>query len=255
MRIIALLVFSTLLSIPSFGWGPIGHRTIGLVAQQHLSKKTKRKLREILKHESLAVVSMWMDEERSNPNYKHMEDWHWVDIPDGKTYAESEKNPNGDAIQTINRLIDELESGTLSLEEEKINIKMLVHIIGDIHMPLHVGKTGDQGGNKVKVRFFGDETNLHTVWDSKIIDSKKFSYTELAAAIDHFDDESTIEKWQSDDVMVWVEESMSYRDLIYDLPEDKYIGYYYIYDAWPVIQERLHKAGVRLAGVLNKIYG
>lgn len=243
-----------MLSFPSFGWGLTGHRAIGLIAQQHLTKKTKRKLREILKHESLAVASVWMDEVKSDSAYNHMTDWHWVTIGDGKTYAEMEKNPNGDVIQTLNRVIDELESGTLSIEEQKINIKILVHLIGDIHMPLHVGKGDDIGGNAVKVRFFGDDTNLHTVWDSKIIDSKKFSYSELAAAIDHFDTESLVEQWQNDDVMVWVEESISYRKLVYDLPNDKYIGYYYIYDAWPVIQDRLHKAGVRLAGVLNKIY-
>ncbi len=255
MRLLAILLLIFVINVDSFAWGQIGHRAIGLVAQKHLKGKTKKKLRELLKHESLAVVSVWMDEERANPAYDHTYDWHWVTIENGKTYAEMEKNPKGDVIQTINRLITELENGGLSKEQEIIHIKMLVHLIGDIHMPLHVGNGEDKGGNDVKVEWFGKRTNLHTVWDSKIIDSKQFSYTELAAVVDHFEDQNIKTKWQNDDVMVWVEESMALRNQVYDLPEDKKLGYDYMYKNWSVIQERLHQAGVRLAGVLNKIYG
>lgn len=239
----------------SFGWGITGHHTIGLIAQKHLSKKARKKLRTLLKHESLAVISVWMDEERANPKYKHTFDWHWVDIPADKTYETSEKNPNGDIIETINRLIDELEKGGLSEEQEIINLKMLVHLVGDLHMPLHVGTGKDAGGNYRKVRWFGDDTNLHTVWDTSIIDHKRFSYTELAAAIDHTDEPMLIEKWQSEGIMTWVNESIEFRDKAYlDIPEDDYLGYDYIYNHWPVIQLRLHQAGVRLAGILNKLY-
>lgn len=255
MRTLVVLFLIAIINIDSFGWGQIGHRTIGLIAQKHLSGKTKKKLREILKHESLAVVSVWMDEERANPAYDHTHDWHWVTIENGKTYAEMDKNPNGDVIQTINRLIEELEKGGLSKEQEVINIKMLVHLIGDIHMPLHVGTGEDKGGNDVKVEWFNKDTNLHTVWDTKIIDSKQFSFTELASVVDHFDDKGMKEKWQSDGVMVWVDESMALRGQVYDLPDNKKLGYDYMYKNWAAVQERLHQAGVRLAGVLNKIYG
>lgn len=248
-----LIAFAVCLT--SFGWGQIGHRTIGLVAQKHLSNKAKKKLRSLLKHESLAVVSVWMDEERSNPEYDYTHDWHWVTVEDGKTYAEMEKNPKGDIIQTINRLIDELEKGGLTAEQEVIHIKMLVHLIGDIHMPLHVGNGTDKGGNDVKVEWFYNRANLHSVWDSKMIDSKQFSHTELAAAIDHFDDKTTKDQWQSDDISVWVSESMALRDQVYDFPEDKKLSYQYLYKNWDTVQLRLHQAGVRLAGVLNKIYG
>lgn len=255
MRVLILFFASLFLQTTSFGWGITGHHTIGLIAQKHLSKKAKRKLRDLLKHESLAVASTWMDEERSNPKYYHVTDWHWVDMPKGQTYETSEKNPKGDIIATINRLIDELEKGGLSKEEEVIHIKMLVHFVGDIHQPLHCGTGEDAGGNRRSVRWFGDDTNLHTVWDTKIIDSKRFSYTELAAAIDHTDDPALIEKWQNEGILTWVDESVMYRDKAYEgIPEDDYIGNKYIYDQWPVIQLRLHQAGVRLAGILNKLY-
>lgn len=254
MRILILITACLFLSFQTYSWGPIGHRTVGLVAQKHLSKKAKKKLRDLLKHESLAVASFWMDEQKSNPEYEHTYLWHFVDFPYGKEYSEIDKSPKGDIIQTLNRLIDELEAGNLSKEKEVINIRMLVHLVGDIHQPLHVGNGEDMGGNKVEVKWFGDNTNIHSVWDSKIIDSKKFSYTELAAAIDHFENDTIKEQWQNDGILTWAKESQELHKVVYNLPEDNYLGYEYMYDAWPVIQDRLHKAGVRLAGILNKIY-
>lgn len=254
MRIIASLLLLFIINANAIGWGQTGHRAIGLIAQKHLSKKAKKKLQQLLVHESLAVVSVWMDEERSNPTYDHTHDWHWVTVHNGKTYADMDKNPKGDIIQTITRLVDELEKGGLTKEEEVIHIKMLVHLIGDIHMPLHVGTGEDKGGNDLKVKWFGKSSNLHRVWDSEIIDSKQFSYTELAAAVDHVSDKTILAQWQNNDINVWVKEAMDLREEVYNLPEDKRLGYQYMYDHWDTVQLRLHKAGVRLAGVLNKIY-
>ena len=255
MKKLFVFFITLTVSFSSFGWGQIGHRAIGLVAQKHLTNKTKKKLRNLLKHESLAVASVWMDEEKSNPEYDHTHDWHWVTIENGKSYSEMDKNPNGDIIQTINRLIEELEKGGLSKEQEIIHIKMLVHLIGDIHQPLHVGNGSDKGGNDVKVEWFYNKTNLHSVWDSKMINSKQFSYTELAAAVDHVDDKSTIANWLNDDIMVWVAESRALHAQVYDLPENRKLSYTYMYENWDTVQSRLHQAGVRLAGVLNRIYG
>ncbi|HNP18012.1 MAG TPA: S1/P1 nuclease [Fulvivirga sp.] len=248
--VITLFVLS---STQLFGWGLTGHRVVGQVAENHLSKKAKSKIQSILGDETLAIVSVWMDEERSNPKYDHTVDWHWVTIPDGMTYAETVKNPNGDVIATINRLIVELKAGGLTKEQEIERIKMLVHFVGDIHQPLHVGKEGDRGGNAVKVKWFWNSTNLHSIWDSKIIDDKQFSYTELAAAIDH-PSKDQINKWQSEGVLVWADESIALRDQVYNFPEDKELSYQYLYDNWATVQLRLLKAGVRLAGILNEIY-
>ncbi|MEJ2004379.1 MAG: S1/P1 nuclease, partial [Cyclobacteriaceae bacterium] len=96
--LIFFLCFS--ISLSGFSWGQIGHRTIGKIANQHLKNRTKRQLAQIMGHESLAIASTWMDEVRSDSNYDYMTDWHWVTIPEGKTYAETDKNPNGDIIAT-----------------------------------------------------------------------------------------------------------------------------------------------------------
>lgn len=253
IRVIAFLIVIIFSAEQAYSWGLTGHRTVGKVAQQHLNKKTKKRLKELLVHESLAVVSVWMDDQKSNPDFRHASDWHWVTIPEGKTYAETEKNENGDVIQTLNRIIAELKSGTLTKEQEVMNIKILVHLVGDIHQPLHVGAGEDTGGNAVKVKWFGDDSNLHRVWDSNMIDSKKFSYTELASSIDHVDPK-IIKLWQQDDILVWAKESMDLRSQVYELPENKSLGYQYLYNNWSTVEKRLQQAGIRLAGILNDIY-
>lgn len=253
VRVIAFLLITIFSVGQAFSWGQIGHRTVGLVAQKHLNKKTKKKLKELLFHESLAIISVWMDDEKSNPDFRHASDWHWVTIPEGKTYAETEKNENGDVIQTINRVISELKSDNLTKEQEVMNIKILVHLVGDIHQPLHVGTGEDIGGNAVKVNWFSDDSNLHRVWDSDMIQSKEFSYTELASSIDHVDPD-IIKLWQQDDVLVWAKESMDLRPQVYNLPENKRLGYQYLYDNWSTVEKRLQQAGIRLAGILNDIY-
>jgi hypothetical protein len=240
-------------SLNAFCWGYIGHRTIGQIAENHLSQNAKRKISRILGYESLAIVSVWMDEQRSNPKYDYVTDWHWVTIPEGKTYEQTEKNENGDIIATINRLTSELKKGGLSKEQENINLKMLVHFIGDVHMPLHNGMGEDMGGNMVKVKWFGTPSNLHRVWDSEIIDDKRLSYTELANALDHPTEEQ-VKLWGSQKLSTWVDESVALRGQVYNIPEDNYLGHDYMYENWETIELRLLQAGIRLAAVLNEIY-
>lgn len=248
------VVFFVFLSLQVFGWGVTGHRSIGQLADNHLSKKARKKVQAILGHDTPAVVGTWMDQIRSYDTYDHTHDWHWVTIPDGETYESSEKNPKGDIIMTLERLISELKSGGLTNEKEAEHIKMLVHLIGDIHQPLHVGTGTDRGGNNEKVSWFREESNLHRVWDSDMIDERKYSYTELTQVIDHISKEQ-IKEWQSASVRDWAKESMALRKQVYDLPEDGKISYRYLEDNWKTVELRLAQAGIRLAGILNDIYG
>ncbi len=131
---------------------------------------------------------------------------------------------------------------------------MLIHLVGDVHQPLHVGNGTDRGGNDVKVTYFWKSSNLHSVWDTGMIDGQNLSYTEYVAWIDHTSD-AQITQWKNDDLMVWVKESISLRPQVYDLPESKEINYRYNYNNIAAANERLLKAGVRLAGLLEEIYG
>lgn len=252
-------IFSSILLVlfsagQAFSWGQTGHRAIGEVASFYIKNKVQKKIDQILKGESLAVSSVWMDNIKSDDNYDHTHDWHWVTIPDGKTYEQTDKNANGDIIMTIKRLIEALKMGGLTPKDEAEYLKMLIHLVGDIHQPLHVGNGEDTGGNAVKLKWFGGNSNLHRVWDSEMIDSKNFSYTELARVV-NITNKTQVNNWQNDSVDDWYKEAMTYRGQLYNLPSDLYLGYEYSYKNWDTVKEQLLKAGLRLAAVLNDIYG
>ncbi len=249
-----LVIFTAGLFHQAWAWGQTGHRAIGHIAENHLSSKAKKAINELLGSESLAVASTWMDEVRSDDAYNHTHDWHWVTIYNGRTYAEMEKNPNGDVIEAIGRMKSILKSDTATKEQRVIALRFLVHLVGDLHQPLHVGTGKDRGGNDVKVKWFYESSNLHRVWDSEIIDSKQLSYTELAESIDHASQDQ-IGQWQRGTVEDWAHETMAYRSQIYDTGDTERMGYQYMYKNWELMQEQLEKGGIRLAGMLNDIFG
>jgi hypothetical protein len=250
------LVISGLLlvtTLTGFSWGATGHRVTGWIADKHVTKKVRKEVERILGGQTMAMASNWMDEVRSDSIYDYMEDWHWVSIQEGKNYQAMEKNPKGDLLSAIERVIAALKSKKLNAKEEAEHLKILIHLIGDVHQPLHVGGGNDQGGNNIKVMWFRSESNLHKVWDSEMIDDTKLSYTELAESLEK-PDETKISAWQKSTIYDWATESMSYRQRIYDYGNGK-LGYRYSYLNLHIVRHRLLQAGVRLAGVLNEIYG
>ncbi len=252
MRTAILLILSIFFSLDSLAWGLTGHRVIGQIAHNHMSKKARDRINQILDGQSMAMVSNFMDEIKSEPKYDSLGPWHYCTIPDGQEYAGPPEE--GDIIHAINAYIQILKSGSLSKHDEAFALKCLIHLIGDIHQPLHVGNGTDKGANDVRVTYFWQSSNLHRVWDSGIIDGKKLSYTEYVAWIDH-PTAAQIKGWKKDDLMVWVKESISYRPQIYNMPADKKINYRYDYDNISIVNLRLLQAGIRLAGVLEQIYG
>lgn len=252
-RSIAILLITFSAGICAYAWGPTGHRATGLVAEKHLSKKARKALEKILQGQSLAMAATWMDDVRSDSTFDYMADWHWVTIQDNQTYDQSARNPNGDVIQTLERIVQELRSGKLAPKEELNHIRILIHLVGDLHQPLHVGGGADRGGNDVRITWFRTESNLHRVWDSDMIDDTRLSFTELAESLDK-PDAATIQKLQSTTVRDWAKESMSLRPQVYAYGDGR-LGYAYAYKNMPVVRTRILQAGIRLAGLLNSIYG
>ncbi|MBX2967654.1 MAG: S1/P1 nuclease [Cyclobacteriaceae bacterium] len=250
-RLIFTVLFCSV-SFLSWGWGATGHRATGYVANKYLNKKARKAIERILNGQSLAMASTWMDDIKSDSTYRFMDDWHWVTIPDGMSYEEAEKNPKGDIIATLERVIAELKSKKLTPEKEAEYVKILIHLVGDIHQPLHVGRP-DRGGNDIKIMWFRTDTNLHTVWDSDMINGTRLSYTELAESLDK-PSVAQLQQLQKASVRDWAKESVSYRPQIYTYGTGR-IGYEYQYRNFDLVRERLLQAGVRLAGVLNEIYG
>lgn len=239
----------------SFGWGATGHRVIGLIAERHLSKKARKNIEKVLQGESLAEVSNFMDHIKSDRTYRHMSPWHYATIPDGKSYEELGAPAEGDIIEAILRLQKELTTKNFSDQDESFSLKCLVHLVGDIHQPLHVGNGTDRGGNDLQLEYFWEKSNLHRVWDNGIIDGTKYSYTEYADWIDRASP-AEITKWQKDNTLDWANESKEFREQCYaTVPENKKLSYRYDYENRELVNKRLLQAGIRLAYVLNQIYG
>ncbi len=235
-------------------WGQIGHRTTGHIATQLLSDNALQEVERVLDGNSLAEVSTWMDEVRSDRNFRYMSPWHYSTIPQGQTYEEAGTPDEGDIIWAIDKMVTELKSGDLDEEQEAINLKVLVHLVGDLHQPLHVGNGTDRGGNDARVQWFGDNSNLHRVWDSEMIDGKQLSFTELADFIDDPLTNELIKEWQSTTVLDWAYESQDLLDQVYEYPENGRLSYEYSFLNFDTVEMRLLQAGVRLAGLINEIY-
>lgn len=250
-----LLTFLLHFSISSArAWGPIGHYTIGKIAEDQMDKKTVKKIEAILNYQSISGVGVWMDQIRSDSSYKHTYTWHWVTTADGN-YDPAIQEESGDAFEAYHRIKSQLIKGGLPIEEERDLLRMFIHIVADLHQPFHVGKPGDRGGNDVSVRFFSKETNIHAVWDSDLIENKKMSYSEIAAELQKRITPEFANKYTSAPPSDWLKEAFLMRDDMYDIPENKRVGYEYIYKHYHHVEERLLAAGLRLGHDLEEIYG
>lgn len=252
----ALLLPTLLLSSSvAYGWGATGHRVTGALAEQWLSPAARARVDAILGAETLAQASTWPDEMRSAPQPFWQETanpWHYVTVPPGQVYADVEAPREGDAYTALQRFETMLRDPDASLEEQQLALRFAVHIIGDLHQPLHVGNGRDRGGNQVRVRFFGEDSNLHSVWDSGIINRQALSYTEWTTWLSAAIDAGQMSAWSSADPMVWMGESAAIRERIY--PEQTDLSWEYGFEQLPVIRTRLSQAGVRMAMWLNAVF-
>ena len=255
LSIFFLFIFlNSYVSYPSNDWGKTGHRATGEIAQKYLSRKAKKEIEKLLDGHSIAYVSNFADEIKSDKKYREYSPWHYVNFPFDSTYEKHPKSEKGDLIVGINTCVEVLKNQSASKEEKVFHLKMLIHFMGDLHQPLHTGMAEDRGGNDIKVKWFNKGTNLHTVWDSKMIDTFGMTYTEIAANEKELTNEElkTIQKGTSID---WMYDSRELCKNIYETIEpEKKLRYRYSYDYMNKVLEQLQKGGIRLASLLNEIY-
>lgn len=253
---IALILLAVLMHAPTaWGWGQTGHRVAGHIAAEYLSPEARIAIEQILGPESLARASTFADFMRADPSEFWQETaspWHYVTVPAGKTYADVGAPPQGDAYTALRDFEATLRDPDAEAGEKALALRFAVHIIADLHQPLHVGNGTDRGGNDFDVEFFGETTNLHRLWDSQMIDRMQLSYTELAAwLLDDLDNE-TFSAWNEPDPHVWMRESAELRDRIY--PERRELRWDYSFQWRDTIYQRLSQAGVRTAAWLNELF-
>lgn len=251
------LLIALVITIPTvtIGFGQTGHRVTGLLAERYLTEQAKKEIALLLGEQSLAEISTYCDEQRANSS-KFWQvtsyPWHFMTIPDGKTYTDDMAPPEGDAITALKMFTAQLQDPTVDKETRALALKFIVHIIGDLHQPLHVGNGTDRGGNDVKVEFFRQPGNLHRVWDSGMIDSEKLSFTEWTNWLGRKITDEDVTTWSSIDPLVWARESQDIRMGIY--PKDERLSWNYKYQHIDTVRLRLSQAGVRVGLYLNAVF-
>ncbi len=252
--LVALGMMSALTAYP---WGQKGHDTVAYIAECHLSPEAKAAAEELLDGRSIVYYANWLDNASNTPEYSFSKTWHYKNIDEDETFETAKINEKGDIVTALEKQIAVLRDTTLSKEERSLALKMTVHLLGDIHQPMHLGHASDLGGNRWEVRYFKNPTNLHSVWDSKIVESAhKWSYSEWQQQIDRADTAQTAEILSLSTPQEWAKETYMISKEVYEkTPQDFNIEYNYIAEWTPLIEQQFLKGGLRLAEVLNVALG
>jgi hypothetical protein len=171
MKTYLFFCFAALALVPAqfaFGWGYEGHEIVARIADDNLTTHARENVKALLGNQTMEDVASWADSERSR--HRNQGGWHYIDIEisDGSILPESSRY--GTCLDAVTSFTDELASRTADLHEQKIALMYVIHIIGDMHQPLHCADNYDKGGNGVKVQIFGKDQNLHRAWDSSILE-------------------------------------------------------------------------------------
>ncbi|GAC1371180.1 MAG: S1/P1 nuclease [Hymenobacter sp.] len=245
-------------------WGVVGHRAVARIAENHLSTPARREVARLLGHETLPLVSTWPDELRADPQFSSTAPWHYVNVATGLDFAAFASQlkatvvpaPAGpaNAYAALLQVRHDLKDPQKTAEEKLVALKFLVHLVGDVHQPLHVGHADDRGGNGIPVSWRGHDANLHSIWDTDLVEYPGFTYTEMAAAYDHATP-AQIRQWQQDDMPTWLFESYQLCTPVYaSAAANPKFDYRFYPTFGPTVEQQILKAGIRLAGVLNELF-
>lgn len=285
LKVVATLLLLTL-PTSAFAWGSTGHRVVAEIAQRHLTPAAKKKVSQLLDGRTLADVANWPDELRSDPRFDKYRPLHFATVKDGLTsYRDAEKAPCGDVVVAIDAFTAFLRTGsrqslyTVKALSDKTDgtgkdacnpqetepltramaLSFLVHLMGDLHQPLHVGGT-DLGGNLVKVNWMKRwETNLHSTWDDEMVDYERLDYKEYARFLDRAS-KADAKRWLTGDIISFADEAVALRSKLYVFPDDSenpeihLISYKYVGAQRDRMREQLLKGGLRLARVVNSVF-
>lgn len=243
-------------SLMSYGWGQKGHDTTALIAESHLTPISKAVIDELLDGKSIVYYSNWLDNASHTPDYAYSKTWHYKNIDEGQTFETAPLLESGDVVRAIYDQAEILKDPYSSRDDKQLALKIVIHLLGDIHQPMHLGHASDIGGNRHSVKYFGKDNNLHSVWDTSLPESAhKWTFTEWQQQIDRLPEikqkeiiiNGTPEKWAKETYLIA-------KDIYEKTPVGTNISYDYIAEWTPVVEEQFLKGGLRLADLLNSIF-
>ncbi|MDE6301027.1 MAG: S1/P1 nuclease [Muribaculaceae bacterium] len=255
MKHLFLSAIALAATLSASAWSQKGHDVTAYIAEQHLTERTRAAVDSILDGKSMVYWANWLDNASHNSDYAYTKTWHYRNIDAMETYESMPRNEKGDVTRAVAEQISLLRDSTLTPEQSALAMKILAHCMGDLHQPMHMGRLSDLGGNKVKLKFFNNETNLHHIWDSNILESgHKWSYTEWQQQIDRATPEEIVVITEGNPES-WGKETYGIAKQVYVyFQPGMRVSYNHIARWTPVIEQQLLRAGLRLAHVLNSIY-
>lgn len=250
-KTIIVIAILSLFSKVGLAWGKEGHQIVAQIAQQFIGGPGRDTINYYLNGISFEEAATWMDEIKSDHSYDYMKPWHYINIEKDATYVKSDKK---NIVTVLEFVISQLKHRSkLSKEEIEINLKMLFHLVGDLHQPLHVGYGSDRGGNDVHVKYLGKtKANLHYVWDEKIIQTQHITFDSCMALANKLS-AAEIKAYQKIDVVSWMYSSRDLLPNVYAFTGSN-LSKNYIKKNASLIKRQLVIAGIRLAAVLNTAF-
>lgn len=270
---------------PANAWGDLGHKVTALIAYRHLTPATKLKVDAMLAGDAdtltapdFASRASWADKYRNS--HRETAAWHYVDVEIDHPDLDSacfgfppphmgrvSRGPARDCI--VNKITEfeaELQSSSTTPAERLMALKFLMHLVGDLHQPLHASDHDDRGGNCIGLSPSpdGHDTNLHAYWDTGVVEALGGSADTIADRLDRRIAPTELSAWAHGDPKAWAMESfeLSRKD-VYALPSrptcnDR--GTVALTPAYmtTAVQDsalQLEKAGVRMAVLLNRALG
>ena len=243
----------------AYAWGPLGHRVIARIAQQHLSPKARSRLNFYFgKNVSLEELVMWADEIRERR--PETSPWHYLNIPPEAISLDMQRDcPEGSCITwKIREFIGIARLAVRKKEELLEPIKFILHLSGDLHQPLHLGYPQDRGGWDIPVELNGHSMNLREAWDSGILDLTGENDAAIAERLIHKITPELKRKYRNGLLQDWSWEAhlVAVRVAYGALPSGspKILDETYVQRARGAIEEQLTKGGLRLAELLNRTW-
>ncbi len=247
-----VLALSILLSAATnaWSWGSDAHQLVARIAQRGLTSKAQQEVQKLLDQEpgsTLQSISTWADETR-NPATAA---WHYINFPKGDCHYDQARDcPDGKCVvDAINRQIEVLKTDADPLRRLHA-VKYVVHLVGDVHQPLHAGWGEDRGGNSYQLQAFMRGSNLHAFWDSGMIRYYKELDSNWSQTVVQHAGTEAVKPWA---VRQAAEESCEIvrQDTFYP---PRTVGSDYAEQYQSTLAQRLSMAGSRLAQVLNGVW-
>ena len=240
-----------------FGWGQKGHDTVAYIAENHLSPEVAAKVTALLDGHSLVYYANWMDNASHTPDYAFTSTWHYVNVDEEEqTYAQSEKHPKGDVVVAINEIVSRLKNGGLSPERDKVDLMMLIHLVGDMHCPTHSYFPGPRCFWECTLNG-KPQKSFHSVYDKmpELIYGE-MSAEEVAERIDTCK-RREIKKIQSGSLYDWVRDCADNNAVIYrwNPVNTETLDPNTVELSHELVDIQMRNAGYRLAYLLNEYFG